>query len=45
LRVPNVVPTSVLLRSDGSVAAILPRPFASADEIATAVDQTMGAPR
>jgi thiol-disulfide isomerase/thioredoxin len=45
LRVPNVVPTSVLLRSDGSVAGILPRPFASADEIATAVDQTMGAPR
>jgi thiol-disulfide isomerase/thioredoxin len=45
LRVPNVVPTSVVLRADGSVAGILPRPFASADEIATAVDQTMGAPR
>jgi thiol-disulfide isomerase/thioredoxin len=45
LRVPNVVPTSVLLRADGSVAGILPRPFASADEIATAVEQTMGAPR
>jgi thiol-disulfide isomerase/thioredoxin len=45
LRVPNVVPTSVVLRADGSVAGILPRPFASADEIASAVDQTMGAPR
>ena len=44
LRVPNVVPASVLLRSDGSVAAILPRAFDSADEIAAAVDQTMGAP-
>jgi thiol-disulfide isomerase/thioredoxin len=45
LRVPNVVPTTVVLRADGSVAGILPRPFASADEIAAAVDQTMGAPR
>jgi thiol-disulfide isomerase/thioredoxin len=45
LRVPNVVPTSVVLRADGSVAGILPRAFASADEIATAVEQTMGAPR
>jgi len=41
LRVPNVVPTTVVLRADGSVAGILPRPFASADEIAAAVDQTM----
>jgi thiol-disulfide isomerase/thioredoxin len=45
LRVPNVVPTTVVLRTDGSVAGILPRPFANADEIAAAVDQTMGAPR
>jgi thiol-disulfide isomerase/thioredoxin len=45
LHVPNVVPTTVLLRPDGSVADILPRPFASADEIAAAVGQTMGAPR
>jgi hypothetical protein len=45
LRVPNVVPTTVVLRADGSVAGILPRPFANADEIAAAVDQTMGAPR
>jgi thiol-disulfide isomerase/thioredoxin len=43
LHVPNVVPTSVLLRADGSVARILPRPFVSADEIGTAVEQTMGA--
>ena len=45
LGVPNVMPASVLLRADGSVAAILPRAFDSADEIAAAVDQTMGASR
>jgi thiol-disulfide isomerase/thioredoxin len=44
LGVPNVMPTSVILRADGSVARILPRAFASADDIAAAVDQTMGAP-
>lgn len=44
LRVPNVLPASVLLRADGTVAGILPRAFDSADEIAAAVDQTMGAP-
>lgn len=44
LGVPNVMPTSVILRTDGSVARILPRAFASADEITAAVDQTMGAP-
>ena len=43
LGVPNVMPASVLLRADGSVAGILPRAFDSADEIAAAVDQTMGA--
>ncbi len=43
LGVPNVMPTSVVLRSDGSVAGILPRAFDSADDIAAAVDQTMGA--
>ncbi|WP_374101692.1 TlpA family protein disulfide reductase [Mycobacterium sp. SM1] len=37
LRVPNVMPLTVALRPDGSVAQILPRPFASADEIAAAV--------
>jgi thiol-disulfide isomerase/thioredoxin len=45
LGVPNVMPASVLLRADGSVAGILPRAFDSADEIAAAVDQTMGASR
>jgi thiol-disulfide isomerase/thioredoxin len=43
LAVPNVVPTSVVLRADGSVAGILPRAFDSADDIAAAVNQTMGA--
>lgn len=40
LHVPNVMPATVVLRSDGSVAQILPRAFASADQIAAAVDQT-----
>lgn len=38
LRVPNVMPATVLLRADGSVAEVLPRPFATADEIAAAVN-------
>jgi thiol-disulfide isomerase/thioredoxin len=42
LRVPNVMPATVLLRADGSVAATLPRAFASADEIAAAVDEKLG---
>ena len=37
LRVPNVMPATVVLRPDGSVAQTLPRDFASADEIAAAV--------
>ncbi len=37
LRVPNVMPTTVVLRADGSVAQILPRAFATADEIEAAV--------
>jgi thiol-disulfide isomerase/thioredoxin len=37
LRVPNVMPATVVLDSDGSVAKTLPRAFASADEIAAAV--------
>ncbi len=45
LGVPNVMPATVLLRPDGSVAAILPRAFANADEIAAAVDDRIGAPR
>jgi thiol-disulfide isomerase/thioredoxin len=42
LKVPNVMPATVVLREDGSVAEILPRSFASADEIAAAVDPTIG---
>jgi thiol-disulfide isomerase/thioredoxin len=38
LKVPNVMPATVVLRSDGSVAEVLPRSFATADEIAAAVD-------
>lgn len=37
LGVPNVMPATVLLKSDGTVAQILPRSFASADEVAAAV--------
>lgn len=37
LRVPNVMPATVVLRSDGSVAEVLPRSFTTADEIAAAV--------
>jgi thiol-disulfide isomerase/thioredoxin len=42
LRVPNVMPATVVLRSDGTVAEILPRTFASADEIAEAVNPLIG---
>ena len=34
------MPATVVLRPDGSVAEILPRSFASADEIAAAVGST-----
>lgn len=37
LRVPNVMPVTVVLRADGSVAGVLARSFGSADEIAAAV--------
>jgi thiol-disulfide isomerase/thioredoxin len=37
LRVANVVPATIVLRPDGSVAQTLLRDFASADEIAAAV--------
>ncbi len=37
LRVPNVMPATVVLRADGTVAKILPRAFTNADEIAAAV--------
>jgi thiol-disulfide isomerase/thioredoxin len=42
LRVPNVMPATVVLRADGSVAEVLPRSFASADEIAAAVGPEVG---
>lgn len=42
LQVPNVMPATVVLRSDGTVAEILPRSFTSADEIAAAVNPRMG---
>jgi thiol-disulfide isomerase/thioredoxin len=38
LRVPNVMPATVVLRWDGTVAEVLPRSFATADEIAAAVN-------
>lgn len=37
LRVPNVMPATVVLSADGSVARILPQAFASAEEITAAV--------
>jgi thiol-disulfide isomerase/thioredoxin len=43
LKVPNVMPATVVLRQDGSVAEILPRSFANADEIAAAVNPEIGA--
>ncbi len=42
LRVVNVMPATVVLRPDGSVAQTLPRAFASADEIAAAVGGDAG---
>jgi thiol-disulfide isomerase/thioredoxin len=42
LRVANVMPATVVLRPDGSVAQTLPRAFASADEIAAAVGNDSG---
>jgi thiol-disulfide isomerase/thioredoxin len=44
LKVPNVMPATVVLRQDGTVAEILPRSFASAEEIAAAVGPQLGAP-
>jgi len=41
LGVPNVMPATVVLRSDGSVAGILPQAFSGADEIAAAVEATL----
>jgi len=41
LKVPNVMPATVVLRADGTVAEILPRAFVSADEIAEAVESAL----
>lgn len=45
LKVPNVMPATVVLRADGSVAEILPRSFVDADEIAAAVDELIRSSR
>lgn len=42
LAVPNVMPATVVLRPDGSVAEILPRSFATVEEIEAAVDPLIG---
>ncbi|MCF6387668.1 TlpA family protein disulfide reductase [Mycobacterium sp. MBM] len=44
LKVPNVMPATVVLAADGSVAEILPRPFTDVDEIAAAVNPSIGVP-
>jgi thiol-disulfide isomerase/thioredoxin len=41
LHVPNVMPATVVLRRDGTVAEILPRAFVDADEIAAAVGKAL----
>ncbi len=45
LGVPNVMPATVVLRADGSVAKVLPEAFTSADEIASAVDSALAGSR
>ncbi len=42
LGVPQVLPISVLVRADGSIAKVLVQPFESADEVAAAVAQGLG---
>ena len=41
LGVPNVMPATVVLRADGSVAKVLPQAFTTADEIAAAVNSAL----
>lgn len=41
LQIPNVMPATVILRRDGSVAAVLPRPFTDTEQIAAAVAQAL----
>lgn len=42
LGVPNVMPETVVLRADGSVAKVIAAPFTSADEIGAAVRSALG---
>lgn len=42
LKSPNVMPTTILIRADGSVARVLPRSFTSVDEIGAEVEQALG---
>lgn len=39
---PKVLPVTALIRADGTVAAVLPQPFDSADQIAAAVQEHLG---
>jgi thiol-disulfide isomerase/thioredoxin len=39
---PNVLPISVLVRADGSIAEVVARPFRSVEEIADTVEQALG---
>ncbi|MCX5043154.1 TlpA family protein disulfide reductase [Aldersonia sp. NBC_00410] len=39
---PNVLPVSVLVRADGTIADVVARPFRSVDEIAETVEQSLG---
>ncbi|MFD6896803.1 redoxin family protein [Rhodococcus sp. NPDC060086] len=39
---PPVLPVTVLLRADGSVAKVLPQPFRTADEVAEVVETHLG---
>ena len=39
---PPVLPVTVLVRPDGSIAKVLPQPFRSVEEIATAVETHLG---
>lgn len=41
LAVPNVMPATVVLRPDGTVAGVLPRAFDNADDIAAAVRDSL----
>lgn len=41
LQVPNVMPATVVLRSDGSVAKVLPQAFTTVEEIATAAKNAL----